>query len=897
MGRTARRIAGTGLLRGRPGRRGLLLAGAAAVLLTVVPLAAQAAPQSQAGKIPVVTGDQRVNKLLSEMTLTQKLTMIEGVAVASQSGNAMQAGELPGIPSLGIPYLTLSDGPPGVETKYDSTGMTSTMGLAATFSTSDAQANGEVIGSDAKALGQNVVLEPFINMDRDTTGGRGWNTYGEDPLLTGDTGASEITGIQSTGTMAQAKHYIAYDGGNNVVVDQQALQEIYLQPFADAVNAGVSSVMCSYNAVNSTTVSSCGDSQTLTAILRNELGFKGFVTSDWDANHATTYLNAGLDMEMPGGCTSSSGIAAAQGIQCYFSLANLEAAIKNGSITEARVTQAVGRILYEYNRFGLLTSGAKHTVTPEDRSADDSVVQQTAVDSATLLRNKGSTLPLSGQSSIALIGPGAGQTIATDGGGEKSGGVVAEQTGTYQVLKSELGSSASLTYSVADDMTGTPIPASALSHDGKAGLTETTTGSKATKTDSQVYFATGAHNALPAGSGHTWTGTLTVPAAGSYWINLGILGANGTLSVDGKAIDTITARYGTVHATDGNGPLPATDGLSNTRDYLSLKAGKHAISLTETADISKAPVQVQLTWVTPAQQKANTAAAVAAAKKAGTAVVFAWDSEDGDLSAPLPEGQDALIEAVAKVNPNTVVVLNADQPVAMPWLSSVKSVLDMYYPGDRGGYATADVLLGNADPGGRLPFTWPASISQELAHQSSHPERSSDGVGTACALDQSILSPWQCPVTTYSEGIDIGYRYFDATGETPLYPFGYGLSYTSFSYSGLHQHADNNGDLAVSFTVTNTGSAAGATVPQVYLGAPVNQPKGVQFAPRALAGYSRVDLQPGQSSTVRIEVPKRQLQYWSTATSKWVTAAGLRGLYVSTDERTNALETCINVAA
>jgi beta-glucosidase len=224
--------------------------------------------------------------------------MIEGQAEAA-STTQYQAGYLPGVPRLGIPSLRLSDGPPGVITEQDSTGMTATMGVAATFSRSDARLNGEVIGRDARALGQDVVLEPFVNMDRDTSWSRGFNTFGEDPLLTGLTGAAEITGIQSQGTMAQVKHYIAYDGGNNMSVDQQTLHEIYLQPFADAVNAGVSSVMCSYNVVNS--AQACGNSDTLTTILRDELGFKGFVTSDWGANHATGYLNAGLDMEMPGG--------------------------------------------------------------------------------------------------------------------------------------------------------------------------------------------------------------------------------------------------------------------------------------------------------------------------------------------------------------------------------------------------------------------------------------------------------------------------------------------------------------------------------------------------------------------------------------------------------------------
>jgi beta-glucosidase len=879
------------------GRRKLAAAGtavaaAALALAGLSPVAASAAPSARG---PAVTGDARVDALLQRMTLDQKLTLLEGEAEVASSSNQYQAGYLPGIPSLGIPSLKLSDGPPGVITKQNSTGMTATMGVAATFSQSDAQANGAVIGRDAKALGMDVVLEPFVNMDRDTSWGRGFNTFGEDPLLTGQTGAAEITGIQSQGEMAMVKHYIAYDGSNNVDVDQQTLHEIYLQPFADAVQASVSSVMCSYNLVNS--AQACGNSGTLSQILRNELGFKGFVTSDWGATHATTNLNAGLDMEMPGG----GGPAGVAGFTPYFTKTAIKADIANGSIKEARVTQAAGRILYEYDRFGLLSGGSKHSVTPLPTTADEQVVQQTGEDAATLLQNNGGALPLSSTalSSLAMIGPGAGQTIATDGGGEKSGGIVSQQTGTVTALQ-QADPGANVAYAVADDMTGTAVPASALSHDGQPGLLRTDTKTKATQVDSQLDSTSTGKNALPAGSAYTWTGTLTAPSAGSYWLNIQSLGATAGLTVDGKLLTTVGAgfgtspRYGSVHATDGNGPLPTTDGLANGRTEIELTAGAHTLSVTDTADASGNPVQVRLDWVTPAQQTANNAAAVAAAKNANTAVVFAWADGRTDLSSPLPEGQDQLIEDVAKVNPNTIVVLNTSEPIAMPWLSQVKSVLEMWYPGDRGGYATASVLLGKTDPAGKLPFTWPTSITQEVAHQAAHPERTSAGVtssGTLCTATTTATC-----TTTYSEGINIGYRFFDATGETPLYPFGYGLSYTSFSYSSLHVTPARDGGLNVTFKVTNTGSTAGEVAPQVYLGAPESKPAGVQFADKALAGYSRTrSLWPGQSETITIQLPERQLQYWSTADSRWKTATGTRTLYVATNERSSQLSTQVTI--
>jgi beta-glucosidase len=872
------------------GRRSLLATAACVVGLIVSTVSATANTPAA----PRVTGDARVDALLERMSLDEKLTMVEGTADASADPQ-YQAGYLPGIPRLHIPSLKLTDGPPGVVTKQDSTGMTATMGVAATFSQRDAEQNGVVIGRDAKALGQDVVLEPFVNIDRDTSWGRGFNTFGEDPLLTGQTGAAEITGIQAQGEMAQVKHYIAYDGANNVNVDEQTLHEIYLAPFADAIDAGVSSVMCSYNVINSS--QSCGNAQTLTAILRNELGFKGFVTSDWGATHATTYLNAGLDMEMPG-----SGFGGL--LPQYFSKAALKAAIANGSIQESRVTEAAGRILYEYDQFGLLSGQSKHTVTAEDRAFDNKVVQQTGEDAATLLKNDGNALPLSGHSSLALIGPGAGQTIATDGGGEKSGGIVREQVGTYQVLQQMLGSSAQLSYAVADDMTGVPVPASALSHNGQPGLLRTNRDTNDTQVDAHLNFTHSNSASLSAGTNDTWTGTLTVPASGDYWLNIQALGGSANLTVDGKSLINLggfltpAPRYGRLHATDGNGPLPTTDGLANGRTRLNLTAGAHSLSVAETADISGSPVEIRLSWVTPAQQQANHDAAVAAAKSAGTAVVFAWAGSGNDLSQALPEGQDQLIEDIAAVNPNTVVVLNSGEPVAMPWLSKVKAVLEMWYPGDRGGYGTANTLLGKVNPGGKLPFTWPASIDQELAHQAAHPERSSNGIdstGAVCAPSGGGPFANTSCITTYSEGVDIGYRFFDATDETPLFPFGYGLSYTSFGYSNLNVAPADDGGLTVAFRATNTGNVAGDAVPQVYLGAPASKPAGAQFAPKALAAYTRVHLDAGQSRTVTVHVPRRQLQYWST-TAGWTTATGDRVLYVSTSERADALQSAVTIS-
>ena len=248
-------------------------------------LFAVAATFALSQSVPVVTGDARVDKLLSQMTLEEKLTLIHG----TQEDPAVyqgQAGYLAGIPRLHIPGLRFADGPPGALTRHPSSGETATMGVAATFSMKDAEDNGIVIGREDRALGIDVSLQPFVNIDRDLEFGRGYNTFGEDPFLTSEMGVAEVKGIQAQHVMAQIKHYVGYDSPNeNTYIDDQTLHEVYVAPFDAAIHrADVSSIMCSYNRLNGTFA--CGNKDILTTILRDQLGFKGFVTSDWGAVHS-----------------------------------------------------------------------------------------------------------------------------------------------------------------------------------------------------------------------------------------------------------------------------------------------------------------------------------------------------------------------------------------------------------------------------------------------------------------------------------------------------------------------------------------------------------------------------------------------------------------------------------
>ena len=861
-----------------------------------------------AQKAPVVTGDERVDQLLSRMTLNEKITLIHG----TQEDPAVyqgQAGYLAGVPRLGIPGLRFADGPPGVLTRVPSQGETATMGVAATFSARDAEENGVVIGREDRAAGIDVSLQPFVNIDRDLEFGRGYNTFGEDPFLTSVMGAEEIRGIQAQHVMAQVKHYVGYDSANeNTYIDDQTLHEVYVAPFDAAVKAGVASMMCSYNKLNGTFA--CGNKDTLTTILRDQIGFRGFVTSDWGAVHAANFINAGLDMEMPGEPAKGNSLAipsyfdlqpvpppppphAMDGIMAMFgghipeeptpqrggggnwgvklNPEKMQQALKDGTVDEAAITRAAGRVLYEIVKFGYMDGMQKHSVTPQEVEANAKIIQKTGEDAAVLLKNEDHVLPLHAADldSVVLIGPTAAQVDSIGINGERSVGLPWRQVGPLAAMKKISGDS-KIRFAVADDMTGTTIPASVLSHDGKPGLQRT--GGGADKVDAELNFTKEKGSALPPNSKLVWKGTLTPPHAGDYWIYLQAMGTNATISLDGGKLAQTGAFQGGVHGdilqANQDNVVPTPDGLDNVRRAVQLSAGPHAIEITTSPDSSGSPVQVRLNWYTPEQRVADHDAAITAAKQAKTAVVFVWTRLTPVFG--LPGDQDKLVEEVAAVNPNTIVVLNTSQPVALPWVDKVKGILEMWWPGDEGGWATANVLLGKVSPAGRLPVTWAKALTDYAATNPQYPERSKTGVDGK---------------TTYSEGVNVGYRWFDKENIEPLFPFGYGLSYTTFEYSGMKTARAGDGGVDVTVQIRNTGTVDSDEVPQAYLGAPATIPEGVQVAVRALVAFDRVHIAAGQIKTVTMHVPIRQLQYWSPKQQQWVTAGGQRTLSVGGSSR------------
>jgi beta-glucosidase len=529
------------------------------------------------------------------------------------------------------------------------------------------------------------------------------------------------------------------------------------------------------------------------------------------------------------------------------------------------------------DRFGYLDGKEKLEVTPSDNGDDVKMVEKTAIDAAVLLKNEGNALPLreNDLASLAMIGPGAGQIVAVGLTGEKAVGLPQLEVGPLAALKKLAGASAHVTYAVADDMEGAAIGPQYFSNFGEPGLERRTWNENALRVDEQINFTTSAGTALPANQSIVWSGTLNVPEGGNYRIYMQLLGCFGKLKIDDQVVDKnwFNFIHGEVIQAGEANIFPTTDGLDNVRASIALKAGEHRFSLEVAPDTSNAPMQVRVNWVTPQQGAENYRAAIEAARSAKTAVVFVWSRTRPVFG--LPGDQEKLIRDVAAVNKNTIVVLNVSQAVGLPWLDRVKAVLDMGWTGDMGGWATAKVLLGQANAGGRLPFTWPKRIEDTPANDPGFPERSYKGVGNK---------------TTFSEGILVGYRWFDRQRIEPLFPFGFGLSYTTFGYSGLTTARAADGGVDVSAQIQNTGTVAGDEVVQVYLNKPAQGPAGVQFAEDVLAGFERVHLPPGASTRVTVHVPLRQLQYWSTEKHVWVTPGGPRTLWMGGSSRDHRLQ-------
>jgi beta-glucosidase len=778
--------------------------------------AASTSPQSCPWLNQSLSVAQRVSMLLGQMTLANKITVVEGQGTSEPYVFYMAAQ-----PALCIPAMGLEDGPNGVGDGL--TGVTQLpagVSLAATFDPALARQYGAVIGAESRGKGAAVNLGPTVNIDRDPRWGRSFESFTEDPFLNGALAVSEIDGVQSQGEMSQVKHFAVYNQETNrnttaddTIVSDRALHEIYLPAFQQSVTqAKVASVMCAYSVINGSFA--CQDPYLENTTLKQRWGFPGFVTSDYGAIHDTSAATDGTDMEQP--------------FNDFFGQ-SLQTQVQNGTVPVSVLNDMVSRILREMFRFKLFNdpptgTPASTVTTPAHQAVSAKVAEAGTV----LLKNSGGTLPLGARhgGAIAVIGPSASAS-PTDGGGGSARVTAPFSVTPLQGLTAAAGAGTQVSYQqgLPTDTSLPAIPASALS---------------------PAYSGTG--------FGGSYTGTLTAPETGTYVL----------------ALDNPCGCYtSTILKVNGQEILnnPGTPPVSTYSASVQLQAGQtYTIEISGDSD--------SLAWGTPSALAPGISQAAAAAKSAATAVVVVSDDTETEAAdrpgLNLPSAQNELISAVARANPHTVVVVNAGAPVAMPWLGQVAAVVDAWYPGESNGTALASVLYGQTDPSGHLPVTFPTSLSQVPAS-----------------------TPAQFPGVNgqvqYSEGVDVGYRWYDAQGSTPLFPFGYGLSYTRFGFSQLHvtpsavrntssgpgpTSCGCNGQSArlvrVTARVTNTGRVTGSDVVQLYLG----DPAAAGEPPRQLKGFQKVTLRPGQSTTVTFSLDGHDLSYWSQPANGWVVPTG-----------------------
>jgi beta-glucosidase len=908
---------------------------------TLAEAAVSGAPAAAAVDSPPIAADapytKTVDWLLSQLTVAEKITLVRS---GTDPDNHGQAGYLAGVPRLGIPEIRHVDAM-GINTRNDTTAFPTRLGLASSFDREAYTELGEQVGKEGLASDVDLVYGPQVDMARFPSWSRNLTTNGEDAYVSSEFSATEIKGIQSQGLLSQVKHVSMYNGQNQAVpslVSSQAAHEVYLAPAQSAIEeGGVSSVMCSYATFQIVGEQgkpdyACSNSNLNNQIVKTEFGLKGFITSDYGGSKATSDLLAGMDNEF-----STQNFTAAK----LTPLVDTTSSSYDPAYA-ARLDDAVARMVYEYERFGLLDNSkipaAYQSSVPQhgnvsstdnsthiDKQAGIALALKLAEQSGVLLKNDGGALPLSSAKTVAVVGP-TSTLMPSSPGGERSRGFGDRNTITpLKAIQTAIGT-AKVTSAPGVDWIGTTVPTANLqtTNDGSAvpGLTLTGTDASGTAiAPTVVTTVDGNQTNLAKGGTYTWSGYLNVTAADTYQLLLqrpygsdsgiptqfnggvapegrgGGAASSMTLSVDGTA-RTIANPGSNILPNDFPDGKRASNGQYLGKDNqgisLDLTPGLHQVSFTYKPQLTTAQTPtMRFAW---APLGANTLKSVQAAQTADSTVIFVDDSGAGTaqgggdnssttaalkaLSASQANLVNTVADAAHAAGHKVTVVVNSGGAIAMPWASKADAILEMWYPGQEGGTATANLLYGTSDPSGRLPMTFP--VDNDSTPFSGQSERSAGSQ----APDETT------PSIKWTDGVDVGYRWYtDPTANTsgfkPLFAFGHGLSYTTFDYSGLSVKPAADGGLDVTFTVKNTGSRAGGTAPQIYLGkspdlaAPVLDNHGIvtsgfQQSAQKLVQFDHVELAAGASKTETLHVDVQQLSAWDGPAQKWVVGTGAR---------------------
>jgi beta-glucosidase len=771
--------------------------------------------------------DARVEDLLGRLTLDEKLNLLGGIKDLF----------IRGVERLDIPEMKTADGPLGVRQWGESTLYPATMLLAATWNEARSAQFGAALGRDSRARNVQVLLGPGVNIYRSPMNGRNFEYLGEDPWLASRMVVASIRELQAQGVAATIKHYAA----NNTEigrlylsseVDERTLREIYLPVFrAAVVEADTWSVMGSYNRINGpfSTEHDWLNNQ----VLKKEWGFKGVLMSDWGATHDTLAAAlGGLDLEM--------------GRAVHFTADKLRPLVESGKIPRALIDDKARRVLRLILVGGWLEGNWWNQPIPLNEPQSAAAALAIAREGITLLKNEGTLLPIdrTKTKSVVVLGPNAVKhTTGLGSGYVKPFHAVSFLDG----IRDKAG--ATRIVSIPENA---PDPyVDGARYDGRLKLELLPVGAPSgpaahvTETD-RIDAAALAGRYEPSLTARTrwvgrWSGRLAPMPAGDYEFVVDSHDAHVKITVDGRQVWRSNSQAVTsfLVSLPGDRPVPFTVEVEQRKSFL--------------------PMQARVGWgpkrpVIAPEQVAALRAADAAVVCVGFNVVTG-EGEGDDRPYALPGRQEELIRETARLNPRTIVVLNAGGSVATEdWIERVPGLLHTFYAGQEGGTALGEILFGDVNPSGRMPFTWEKRWEDTAAFQSGYPDMTDPAVKTV----------------EYSEGIFVGYRWYDAKGIAPRFPFGHGLSYTTFAYDKLAAQVIDD-EVRVTVDVSNTGARAGAEVVQLYVGQPgCSVPRPV----RELKGFAKVALAPGERRTVEVTLPREAFAFFHPERKQWTVEPG-----------------------
>lgn len=809
----------------------------------------------------------RYTKLLDAMTLDEKISLLSG----------LDFWTLPAIDRLAIPSLRMSDGPTGLRSTDSQPATVFPVGvaLAASFNPSLAGEVAAAIGREAIAHGVDVLLAPGINLQRTPLGGRNFEYFSEDPVLTGAIGTAYVNGVQAEGVGTSLKHFAAnnqehrrMDGSSDV--GERILREMYLLAFEQIVReAGPWTVMSAYNRLNGVFCSQ--NDWLLNRVLKDEWGYDGVVVSDWGAAKDTAGCAAGgLDLEMPGPARVYGGA--------------LKRAVEAGEIPESAIDDHALRVLHLVERCGLLDGNPKRDRAERGGPAHRDLARRAAAQAMVLLRNEDTILPLDPQCSIAVIGTLA-DFPAIQGGGSSQ--VTPDRlVSPLEGLMAALPASEIVYERGIDAEPRTPLinPRLLATPTGERGLcaryfarpdfTGPTVIERTETWFSKLGFGEGAQTDDSLAFSAEWTGVLRPRVSGRHDFELLHSNPEVWLELDGETLvgEATPRETEMLFMILPLGRRQASVELEAGRDYpIRIRYSQPAAGSIRAFNI----FDIKLREPAP-----DRSAALAAAAAADVAVVLVGpgttaETEGHDrASMRLPDEQNALVEAVAAANPEVVVCVNSGGPVEMPWADRVKGIVQSWLPGQEGGHGLADILTGAVNPSGKLPVTFPRRYED----------------------NPSFLHYPGGNRVHYGEGLFVGYRHYDALGVEPLFPFGHGLSFTRFEISRMSapSRAAPFEDICVECTLTNTGERQGAEVVQLYL----EHCEPTETMPlRQLKAFARRELAPRESARVSLAVPGRAFAWFDVDRGEWAVTPGRFRLHVGTSSRDLPLTCDIEISA